>query len=214
MRKNAKNEAMRADGLEVFPVTADRWRDFEKLFGPRGACGGCWCMAWRLGRSAFEKNKGERNRRAMKRIIGKNEIPGILGYLGGEPVGWCSVCPREVYPALGRSRVLAPVDEKPVWSVTCLFIDRRFRGKGVSVAMLKAAREHVGRMGGKIVEGYPVEPTMSAMPAAFAWTGTARAFLRAGYVEAARRSRTRPIMRALAGARAAGGAKAKRRRKA
>jgi GNAT superfamily N-acetyltransferase len=208
MKKSVKNEAIRVGDIEVFAVTADRWRDFEKLFGPRGACGGCWCMAWRLSRSEFEKNKGESNRRSMKRIIGKNKIPGILGYLRGEPVGWCSVCPREVYPALERSRVLARIDEKPVWSVTCLFIARGFRGKGVSVAMLKAAVEHVGRMGGKIVEGYPVEPTRGEMPAAFAWTGTARAFVRAGYAEAARRSRTRPIMRAVAGA------KAKRRKKA
>jgi hypothetical protein len=56
-------------GLEFYPLTAERWTDFEKLFGKRGACGGCWCMWWRLKRSEFERQKGEGNRKAIKRIV-------------------------------------------------------------------------------------------------------------------------------------------------
>ena len=50
-------------------LTVDQWDDFVSLFGERGACGGCWCMLWRLKRKQFESQKGDRNKLAMKAII-------------------------------------------------------------------------------------------------------------------------------------------------
>ena len=125
------------------PLTAERWPDFEKLFGPRGACGGCWCMFWRLRRKEFEAGTGGGNRAAVKALVEGGTVPGILAYDGDEPIGWCSVSPRESFPALANSRIFQPVDEKPVWSVTCLFVHRKFRRQGVSVGLLRAAAAHV-----------------------------------------------------------------------
>jgi len=68
---------------------------------------------------------------------------------------------------------------------------------GLSVKMLRAAIDFVREQRGTIVEGYPVEPIKEDMPAVFAWTGVASAFLKAGFRECARRSATRPIMRCL-----------------
>ena len=181
--------------LSFQPVTKKRWPDFNQLFGERGACGGCWCMLWRLTRSEFEKQKGDGNKKAMKVIIDSGEIPGLLAYEGNTPVGWCSVSPRDNFPALERSRVMKKVDEKPVWSITCFFIDRNYRKKGVSVQLLQAAIKYVQKQGGKRLEGYPVEPKKDKMPPAFAWTGLSSAFKKAGFKEVARRSETRPIMR-------------------
>jgi GNAT superfamily N-acetyltransferase len=124
-----------------------------------------------------------------------SELPGVLAYAGGQPVGWCAVAPREQYPLLERSRTLARVDSKAVWSVTCLFVARPFRRAGVSVQLLRAAAVHARSRGAAIVEGYPVEPRTDAMPDAFAWTGLVSAFRKAGFREVARRSATRPIMR-------------------
>jgi GNAT superfamily N-acetyltransferase len=181
--------------LEFYPLTSDRWADFEKLFGKRGACGGCWCMWWRLKRSEFERQKGEGNRMAMKRIVDSGEVPGILAYARDQPIAWCSVAPKEAYPALGRSRTLMQVDDKPVWSIVCFFVAKPFRGKGITRKLLRAAMEYVQKQGGKIVEGYPVEPKKGRIPDAFAYTGLASAFRKAGFVEVVRRSETRPIMR-------------------
>jgi len=181
--------------LRCEPLTPDRWDDFATLFGERGACGGCWCMAWRGRRSEFVKNKGEGNRMAMHQLVTEGEVPGILGYLNEEPVGWCAVAPRVHYQALERSRVLKRVDDRPVWSVSCLFVRKDQRNKGLSVQLLRAAIEHVRSQGGRIVEGYPLEPRLEKMPAVFAWTGIASAFLDAGFVECQRHSKTRPIMR-------------------
>jgi len=181
--------------LEFYPLTVARWADLEKLFGSHGACGGCWCMWWRLKRSEFDLLKGEGNRIAFKQIVNSGEVPGILAYAGGHPIAWCAVAPREAYSALERSRTLKRVDDKPVWSVVCFFVAKSFRGKGVTGKLLKAALEYVRKQGGTIVEAYPVDPKKGRVPDVYAYTGLASTFLKAGFVEVLRRSETRPIMR-------------------
>lgn len=181
--------------LTCHPLTPDRWADFETLFGPRGACAGCWCTFWRRPRADYNRQKGAGNRRFMLQVVETGPPPGILGYLGDEPVGWCSVAPREDFPGLERSRILKPVDGTPVWSISCLFVRKDQRRKGLSIQLLRAAVEHVKKQGGKVVEAYPVEPKSADVPDAFVWHGLASAYLAAGFREVARRSDTRPIMR-------------------
>ena len=191
-----------APALEFAPLTAARWGDLERLFGERGACGGCWCMWWRLRRSEYDRQKGEGNRRALRALVEAGEPVGVLAYLAGEPVGWCAVAPRQAYPVLARSRILAPVEaddggdgDRAVWSVTCLFVARPYRRRGLTAHLLEAAVAHAHDRGARVVEGYPVEPRQPALPPVFAATGLASAFRRAGFVEVLRRSETRPIMR-------------------
>ncbi|OGN88999.1 MAG: hypothetical protein A2Y88_09850 [Chloroflexi bacterium RBG_13_48_10] len=177
------------------PLTPDRWGDFEKLFGPRGATGGCWCMYWRLTRTQYTDQQGDLNRRNMKALVDSGNIPGILAFNEGEPVGWCSVAPREEFPTLARSRILKPVDDQPVWSVVCFFVARNQRHKGLTVQLLKAAVEYAISRGAKVVEGYPIEPKAGSAPDVFAFTGLSSSFKQAGFTEVLRRSETRPIMR-------------------
>jgi GNAT superfamily N-acetyltransferase len=182
--------------LKFHAVTAVRWSDLEELFGERGACGGCWCMFWRLPRKEWDVKRGNGNKTALRKIVTAGQpAPGILAYVGREPAGWCAIAPREQYVALENSRLLKPVDDQPVWSISCLFIKRAYRRQGISVLLLKAAVEFAARQGAKIVEGYPVEPTMEKMPDPFLWHGVPSAFTAAGFTEATRRSKTRPIMR-------------------
>lgn len=176
------------------PVTPDRWKDFQQLFGERGACGGCWCMWFRLKRSEFDKQKGEANRQAMKEIITSGNVPGILAYSENKPVGWCSVAPRKELPVLDRSRILKPVDNIPVWSVVCFFINKHYRKKGLTLLLLKAAIHYVKELGGTVLEGYPVEP-QKQWPDTFVYYGLTSVFEQAGFTEEVRRSNSRPIMR-------------------
>jgi len=183
-------------GFRFEPLTPDRWDDFADLFGPRGAVGGCWCMWWRVKkRSDWERDKGAANKRAFRKVVQRGAEPGVLAYHEGRAVGWCAIAPRDDYPSLERSRVAARVDDKPVWSVSCLFIHKDYRRRGLSVALLKAAADFVRERGGKIVEGYPVIPKNNDMPGVFAFTGLYPAFERAGFKEVARRSETRAVMR-------------------
>ncbi len=176
------------------PATPDRWRDLARLFGERGACGGCWCMYWRKSRRDFQKDKGSANRESLRNIIAAGPPPGVLAYSGAEPAGWCAVAPRSEYTTLAKSRVLKPIDDQPVWSVSCFFVARPFRRQGLSVALLQAAVRFVKSQGGKIVEGYPVAPKRS-LPDAFAWTGLPGAFRDAGFRKARGGSAARPIYR-------------------
>lgn len=190
---NSINEALKE--LEFHPLIPERWKDLEILFGKTGACDGCWCMWWRLKRSQFEKQKGLQNKKAFKKIVDSGEIPGILAYTNGQPIAWCSVAKRRMYPVLERSRILKRIDDEPVWSVVCFFVTKSFRHKEVTIKLLQTVIEYVRERGGKIIEGYPVEPKKNQISDVFAWTGFASAFRKAGFIEVLRRSPTRPIMR-------------------
>jgi GNAT superfamily N-acetyltransferase len=181
--------------LTFRPLTPERWSDLEDLFGERGACGGCWCMFWRLPRKKFEASKGDGNKRAFRKLVKSGEEPGILAYAGQEPIGWCAIAPREQYVALERSRLLQPVDDKPVWSVSCFFVKRPYRRTGISTQLLRAAVKFAAKRGANVVEGYPAEPSTDKMADPFLWHGVAAAFKKAGFAEVLRRSPTRPIMR-------------------
>jgi GNAT superfamily N-acetyltransferase len=186
-------------GLKFYPLTPRRWKDFEELFGERGACGGCWCMSWRLARSQFEKQKGKKNRLAMRKLVKSGQVPGILAYAGQKPVGWCSVAPRESYSSLMRSRFLKEIleekDDKSVSSITCFFVDKNFRNQGLSIKLIGAAVQFAKKKGAKLVEAYPKQPKKDKWPDAFVWTGHISAFKKCGFVETHRPSPSRPIMR-------------------
>jgi GNAT superfamily N-acetyltransferase len=152
-------------------------------------------MTPRLSRSEYEQKKGDGNRRAMRALVDAGRVPGLLGFLGTEPVGWVSLEPRAVFPRLASSRVLAPVDDAPVWSIVCLFVAKPHRRSGISVRLLRAAVDWARSRGASIVEGYPVEPRLDTVPDVFAWTGIVSAFETAGFREVLRRSEGRPIMR-------------------
>ena len=180
--------------LSFKPIKRNLWTDFEELFGPNGACGGCWCMFWKLRGKAYDEAKGYETRQMHKSIVDSGVATGLLAYLHGDVVGWLAVEPRDAYPKLAHSRALKPVDDQPVWSVTCFYVAKSFRHQGITVELLRAAVEHVRKQGGRIVEGYPVVARKD-MPAPFVYTGAVSAFRQAGFTEVARRTPTRPIFR-------------------
>lgn len=181
--------------LEFHPLTIERWGDFEKLFGPRGAYGGCWCMWWRISRTKFNQQQGEDNRQAMQRIVRSGRIPGILAYLEGEPVAWCAVAPREEFPTLNRSPVLKPIDNTPVWSIVCLFVRKEYRGQGLTIPLIRAAVEYARQQGADVVEAYPTVPRGRRLSPVSSFMGLPSVFERAGFSICARPSSSKVIMR-------------------
>src|SRR5688572_9775218 len=142
------------DEYSFKPLTSETWKSFESLFGLNGACGGCWCMTWRLNKAEFDLSKGEGNKRKIKKLATNGEAIGIIAFHQSAAVGWCAVAPREKYPRLEKSRALKPVDDKPVWCISCFFIARSYRRKGLSVKLLKAAVDYAAAHGATIIEGY------------------------------------------------------------
>jgi len=152
-------------------------------------------MYWRLSRSDYEEMKGDINRQAFEQIVNGGGVPGLLAYAGGQPAGWCSLGPREEFPALERSRILKRVDDEPVWSVVCFFVARPYRRQGLTMRLLQAAVDYTAGKGARILEGYPHDEDNPKAPEAFVFTGLVGAFQKVGFQEVARRSPKRPIMR-------------------
>ncbi len=191
--------------LEFHSLTPDRWPDLVRLFGESGGNSGCWCMFWRITRAEFARqapNKGAENKLAFRAMVDSGQVPGLLAYSGVEPVAWCSVGPRESYPSLERSPTLRRIDNQPVWSVTCFFMARPYRGQGLMARLLRAAVDYAGRNGATLVEGYPWDQSeVRRRPGTEGFMGFAQAFRRAGFHEARRLSDRRLIMRCSASGR-------------
>jgi GNAT superfamily N-acetyltransferase len=170
--------------MKIEELTPDLWPDLERLFGSKGACGGCWCMVWRrkIGEK-WEAVKGEENRRRFRALVKGGKAHGALAYADGEPIGWVSFDRRVDYDKLNRSPSMACEDAEKVWSVPCFFILPAFRDKGVATALLFEAVRILKRTGARVIEGYPVKPKKKGefYPPVFANTGTLPMFREAGF---------------------------------
>ena len=182
--------------LTVEPVTIKNWNKFIMLFGEKGACGNCWCMYYRLSKADFQKGKAnEGNKKAIKEIIWEGKPVGLVALLKDKPIAWCAFAPREDFIKLEKSRIHKRIDNKDVWSIPCLFIDKHYRRSGVSVQLLKGAIKYAKGVGIKIIEAYPAIPTQDKIPDSFAWVGLYKSFERAGFKIVDRKSKNRPMVR-------------------
>ncbi len=185
--------------MQTRPLSDQDWPVIETLFGRNGACGGCWCMLWRIPRGGkyWDQQKGEGNKQAFRRLVENGEVFGPLAFSDGIPVGWCSIGPKGDFPYFSRSRVLAHGSPPGTWCVTCFFIPLRWRGKGIATGLLKAAITLAHTKGASGLEGYPVVPksAQQAIPAAFAWTGVPRLYQRCGFELVTEISGSRPVYR-------------------
>lgn len=175
---------MKPGKIEVRPLTPERWNDLEALFGPRGACGGCWCMSWRVQKGeSWDAMKGAPAKKRLKALVTTERAHGILAFDGDVPVGWCAFDRRPDFPKLDRAPSLACDDAAQVWSLPCFFVRAGHRDRGVAGVLLAAATKAIKARGGKIAEGYPAKPPGDGkkIPAAFAWTGTRPLFEKAGF---------------------------------
>jgi GNAT superfamily N-acetyltransferase len=184
--------------LDVRPLTPETWDDLVELFSRPGASipRGCWCMFYRQsGRGGGgDGNRSDANRAALRALVDSGAVPGLIGYEDGSAVGWISLSPREEYAKLRRSPVMKPVDDRPVWSIVCFFVDKRARGRGITAGLLDAAVRYADGQGATVVEAYPVDkPDRSNDDSMF--FGSKSLYDRAGFDEVARRKPARPVVR-------------------
>ena len=187
---NVKNK------LSFEPLSTTRWKSLLKLFGEKGACGGCWCMTWRLVSKEYEKNKGAHNRELFYQLVKNKEPLGVIAFEDGKPIGWCSISPGEKLIRLENSKLFKRIDDTPVWSITCLFIKKEYRKKGISSMLIKEASIYAFLKGAKVIEAYPVISIKNKMiPDVFAYYGLENAFKKAGFKKVKQASENRLIMR-------------------
>lgn len=184
---------MSENRLGIYPLTSERWPDFERLFGNDGAHGGCWCMWWRIPEDEFERQCGVTNKNAMQEIVNSGKQTGIIAYIDDQPIGWCSFGTREEFPSLHRYWNLDG-DNKTTWSVVCFFIAKPYRRQGVKTQLLKYALEYAVHNGAKVVEGFPIEPK-EELTSYSGFTGIESVYRKLGFTEVYRNSKGQLIMK-------------------
>ena len=186
--------------VDVLPLTPERFGDLAALFQGGGDPNWCWCVYFRFRGRDWSNSTAGQNRAALEDLTATGRPPGLVAYQEGRAVGWVSLGPREEYERLAWSKVLAPVDDTPVWSIVCFVVSRRARGRGLAAVLLDAAVAYAREEGATTLEAYPVDAGDGRIPAANAYHGTLTMFEKAGFHVVERRqynatSPIRPIVR-------------------
>lgn len=177
--------------FEFHPVTPARLPDLARFSERHGKFRYCSCMRWRLTSADYKRSTKEDRVATLDGLVQQDTPVGVLAYQDGEPVGWCSVAPRETYAALERFHALPRLDDTPVWSVVCFFVDSAVRRSGVTLGLLRAAVEYAVSQGATVIEGYPVEPRARL----YTYMGFPATFLRAGFRDVTPPGQARLVMR-------------------
>jgi GNAT superfamily N-acetyltransferase len=177
--------------FEAHPVNGERWPDLVELFN-RPIVRTCFCMYYR--KTGEATGAGSVNRQAMQALVRRGTVPGLIGYEDGVPVAWVSLGPRDDFPKLRRSPIMKPVDDRPVWSIVCFFVDRDTRGRGLAARMLDAAIDFARSQGARLIEAYPVDADAQRDPDSM-FFGAKSMYDRAGFREVARRRPARAVVR-------------------
>jgi len=175
----------------IEPLTPELWPALEALFGKNGACNGCWCMNWRIGREYQRRPRGA-NKADFKGVVEKGPAPGLLAFEGDLAIGWCQLTPRADLPWLDHQWRLKRVDDLPVWCISCFYVRKDYRRKGVTAALIKAALKAAKEAGAPALEAYPLDAKLTGSSS---WTGFASTFERLGFKTITRHDPPRPIMR-------------------
>lgn len=185
--------------ITIKPLTRARFADLAALFMQGGDPKWCWCMFYRK-RGADWASDTRENREALRKLAGRRTAPGLVAYLEGQAVGWVGLAPREEYERLESSKVLARIDDVPVWSIVCFVVAAKSRGQGIALELLRGAIAYARKRGASTLEAYPVSDTRGRVRAADAYHGTQSMFEKEGFklIEVRqwnKASPLRPIMR-------------------
>ena len=175
----------------IVPLTPDLWPAFEDLFGKQGPCSRCWCMYWRIG-PGYRRQAAEANKTSFYEVVRDGPPPGLLAMSGNEAVGWCQLTPREALPWIDRVTKLRRVDDSPVWSISCFYIRKGHRRRGVSAALIEAAIQGATKACAPVLEAYPLD---AALTRSASFTGYVSTFLKAGFKIVGRHVASQPVMR-------------------
>ena len=170
------------EGLwETHPVTPDRFDDLADVINPNRRTTHCWCLSHRVNAAEIKELGHGSREEAMRALCRRSDPPGVVTYLDGTPVGWCSISPRSQIPRLESSKLIRPVDDVPVWSIICVVVRGGHRRRGVVAHLLEGAVEYAASRGAPAVEAHPVDPGGKRMDTTMAFVGTRSMFERAGF---------------------------------
>ncbi|MEV7758950.1 GNAT family N-acetyltransferase [Microbacterium sp. NPDC089180] len=171
--------------IEILPATGDRFDDAETALDS-GDGPGCQCQWWLLTNAQFNDESRSQLTERFRAETRSERAPGLIAYVDGEPAGWVRVGPRLAQPRLVRTRdvktaTVEPLDADDVWAVSCFVVREQHRGTGLTRALLHAAVTFAREGGARVVEGYPLDPSVQKRSADQLFRGTVAVFQDAGF---------------------------------
>lgn len=190
-RKTSSASGSTSSTVQFHPVTRERLPDLARFSEAHGKFRYCSCMRWRMTSTEYKDSTKEGRVARLEEMVREGTPIGVLAYVDGAPVGWCSIAPRESYRGLERYRALARIDDAAVWAIVCFFVDPSQRRRGLTQGLLLAAVEYAKAGGARVVEGYPVEPEEKL----YTYMGSPRAFGARGFSDVTPSGRARRVVR-------------------
>jgi GNAT superfamily N-acetyltransferase len=179
------------DNPRIQPLTPDLWPTFEDLFADGRDTKRCWCMYWRIG-GGYGKRLPEANRGDFHQIVREGPPPGLLAFEGDLAVGWCQVTPKRALPSLERRKFLETAVQPDAWCISCFFVRKGYRRRGVTAALIQEAVRFARDAGADSLEAYPLDPIRNPV---VSFTGYLRTFLRLGFQAISAPDASRPVLR-------------------
>ena len=186
--------------LTIHPVTSALWPQLETLFGPQGACYGCWCSYFRLAPKQREGLGKDDKKALLKQATEASLAPGLIALDEGVPVGWVQVTPRAHVPRWNTDRTVSkPLEgddssDPGLWAISCFFIHSGRRGQGISHVLLDAAIAHAKGNGARLIEACPMKKAKQSKSIGL-FVGSVSIFEKAGFQTVIERKIGRPLMR-------------------
>jgi GNAT superfamily N-acetyltransferase len=172
-------------GYTVKPLDTSTWDAFAQLAGRHnGVWNGCWCTWFHA--TPAERGGKERtsdsNRTLKQRLVSEGRAHAALVFDGDEAVAWCEYgSPGELPNIYHRKEYEAGLDRLPDYRLTCFFVDKRYRRKGVAAVALRGALDLIAQAGGGVVEAYPHDTAGEKVSASFLYNATRSMFEQAGF---------------------------------
>jgi GNAT superfamily N-acetyltransferase len=156
------------------------WPAFAELAANSdGFPSGCWCMGFHP-EGVGKSTTAELNRQRKLERVKQGTTHHALVFEDELCVGWCQFGSPEELPRIkSRAAYEKTLTSLPNWRITCFYVRKGHRRKGVSVDALSGAVDMIAGLGGGVVEGYP-EPA-GAVPAGFLFNGALSTYEQLGF---------------------------------
>jgi GNAT superfamily N-acetyltransferase len=179
-------------------IGAETWADFDWMLTKHKGCGGCWCIYHLCGNQEFDQLQWDERRVVHQEIVASGIATGIICYLDGRPVCWCQFGPAGIFEHENRKRTYRAFDKtnelKPDWRITCVFVDKSYRGQGLAKKVLAEAVRTIQDLGGGVTEAFPFVIPDKKIPE---YTGSVEMYQAEGFEEITKLGKYIVLMRAV-----------------
>ncbi len=171
------------DGYRIEPLGPQTWDAFADLAErDNGVWGGCWCTWFHCYPDPPER-KTLGHREFKRRLVDEGRAHAALVFDGDVAVAWAEYGSVEELPNIHHRKDWEQgLVRMPDYRITCLFVDRRYRRKGMATVAVRSALALIGAAGGGLVESYPHDlPPGKKTSASFLYNATRSMYEQLGF---------------------------------